>query len=182
MTDKHVMRGFRLAGAAAMLAAAGGVQAQTGLPKGTPEIYDQLIACRALTDQAQRYTCYDTQVAALEAAVTSKQVAIVDREQIREARRGLFGLTLPSIRLFGGGDKDDSDAPKEIEATISTAYRGGYGEWFIVLEDGAKWHQIDNKTIMSPKPGQTIRIRSGVLGSYMANVNKQPAIKVRREN
>ena len=44
---------------------------------------------------------------------------VVDKAEIREARRGLFGFKLPKIRLFGGGDDDDDEA-NSVEARVDS--------------------------------------------------------------
>jgi hypothetical protein len=156
------------------------------MPRGRPEVFKKLLDCRAITEAAQRLACYDGQVAALESAEAKQDVVVVDRKQIREARKSLFGLTLPKIDLFGGSDDDSKPQEEgfsEIETTVSRASLRGDGKWFLVLADGAKWVQTERKTMVrDPKAGSTIKIRRAALGSYMANIDGQNAIRVRREN
>ncbi|MEP6339745.1 MAG: hypothetical protein ABJ070_07905, partial [Parasphingorhabdus sp.] len=84
-----------------------------------PAIYTELVGCKTISDPTRRLACFDEKVAALESATESKQVVIADREQVKEARRGLFGLSLPRIKLFGG-DKDEGAEIKEIEVKIAS--------------------------------------------------------------
>jgi hypothetical protein len=103
-----------------------------------------------------------------------------------KARKGLFGLTLPDLGLFGGKDAEEKDPDQEgiskIESTIRSAGQNAEGNWVITLEDGAKWVQTEAKSIRTPKPGQPIRIRKAALGSFFANIDGQTAIRMKRQN
>ncbi|MDE2560677.1 MAG: hypothetical protein KGL48_00385 [Sphingomonadales bacterium] len=145
----------------------------------TPRVFQDLLDCRQLTDPAQRLACYDQKVTTLEQAQQSHDIVVADKAEVHEARKGLFGLSLPSIKLFGGGS--DEDEIKQIDAVAKSARQVGYGAWQFTLEDGATWQQIDTQTVVfGPRPGSRIRIRRGALGSFIANIDGQPGIKVRR--
>jgi hypothetical protein len=85
-----------------------------------PAIYTDLVACKDIAESTARLACYDEKVTALQTAQSSNQVVIADREQVREARRGLFGLTLPRIKLFDG-DGDEGDQIEAIDGVIQSA-------------------------------------------------------------
>ncbi|MEP3226104.1 MAG: hypothetical protein ABJO01_09020 [Parasphingorhabdus sp.] len=146
-----------------------------------PAIFTDLVACKNITDADQRLACFDEKVAALETAQSSNQVVIADREQVREARRGLFGLSLPRIRLFGG-DGDEGDKIDQVESKIVSARASRRGKWILKLEDGAVWQQTDAPRSSSrrPRAGDTIAIKRGSLGSFVAKVNDGRAFKVKR--
>lgn len=183
---KHSVALVLLASSAANAGAAPGPD-QPPAPARAPAL-QRLMDCRTLTEPAARLDCFDKQVAALDAAVSGREVIVADRETVREARRGLFGLTLPTIRLFGGGsrgvDADNNDEDiKEIESTVRSVGRVQNSRWLFTLADGARWQQIDTRNLPSdPHPGSKIRIRSALLGSYLANLDGQIAIRVRRIN
>ena len=148
-----------------------------------PEIFQKLVDCRAVPDSAQRLACYDAQVSLLDAAETREEVVVVDRAQIKKARKSLFGLTLPSLSMFGG-DKDDGteEGFSFIESKIAAIKTTPDGKYAFKLEDGARWTQTEYQSMRTPKVGDTIRIRKAALGSFMANINERPAIRVKREN
>lgn len=176
---------IRPIGAAAILLSimSTGAAAQDGEKR--PEIYTRLIDCRSVADPAARLACYDAQVAALDQAEKDRQLIIVDRAQVREARRGLFGLTLPRLSIFGDGDRERAEAEEftSIETTIKSARTDGRGRWNIILEDGARWVQVDSRELsIDPRAGHKIQIRQAALGSFLANVSGQTAIRVRRVN
>lgn len=170
----------------AMLAAAACPALAADPAKPRTPILAKLVECRSIADDAGRLACYDLQVKQLDQAERNADVVVVDRTQIRKARRSLFGLTLPDISIFG--DRDERGAPEEegvtkIESTILRATQNGNGRWVLTLEDGAKWVQADTRTVArSPRPGMPIVIRRAAMGSFLANIDKQIAIRVDRFN
>ena len=143
-----------------------------------PALLGDLIACRAITNINQRVTCYDRQVSALDEAERKRDVVLVERSEIRKARRSLFGLPLPKLNIFDG----DGDEPefKRIDVSIRNAQRSG-GKWLFELDDGTRWIQSDSEEVArSPKTGNRIRIRRAAVGSFFANIESAPAIRVRR--
>jgi hypothetical protein len=154
-----------------------------------PAVVQKLLDCRALTDATARLACLDAGVAALAGAVENRDVLVADREDVKKARRGLFGLTLPSFNLFGtdkedadrGEKKDERGALTEIEATITSARPSRTAGWRMVLDDGSVWVQTDNASFRhDPRAGMKVRIRKAALGSYFANVDGQTAVRVKR--
>lgn len=144
----------------------------------SPLAYERLLQCRSTSDPEARLACYDSNVLALQQAKERRELVIVDREEVREAKKGLFGLKLPELRLFGSGQDEDVT---ELEATIASARQYTPGRWRIVLQDGATWDQIDDAVLSrTPSNGQKIVIRRAALGSFKAKINNQPGIRVRR--
>ena len=148
-----------------------------------PAVYVTLAECRSEADAAARLACFDQASEKLELAIRAKEVTIVDKAQVEKAKRGLFGLRLPSLGIFGGGDAagdNEGNQLQQIESTVTSA-GGGPAGWTISLADGSIWQQTDGNTLaLSPKPGMPVLVKRGALGSYMMNVRKQPAIRVKR--
>ena len=169
--------------AGAILGPAAALAADQEKPVERAGLYTKLIDCRSIADPGQRLACYDAQVATLEAAVAKSEVVVVDKVQIKKARRSLFGLTLPNLSIFGNDDNDgDEDGKSRLETKIGSAAQRDDGKWLIILEDGAKWLQTDSLRVRTPKPGQPVKIRKAAMGSYLANINGQIAIRVTRVN
>jgi hypothetical protein len=171
--------------ALALLATAAPADAQRRRGTPTPErpaVLNQLTACRQIAAEAERLACYDRQVAALEAAEASREIAVVDRQQIRRTRRSLFGLTLPDLGIFGGDDDDGEDgaAVNEINSTIVAIGTGADGRTTYRLQDESVWVQTEGRAGF-PRAGEAIRIRRGPLGSFLANIAGRPAIRVIRQ-
>ena len=141
-----------------------------------PAVYKTVVDCKAVADSAARLACYDAAVAAMDAAQRGKDLVVTDRAAIREARRGLFGLSLPRIRLFGDGGDDQI---KEINGKLSAVRSANDGMAIFVLEDGARWKQTDGRPSFA-KSGDPIRIRRTALGGFMANIKGDVGVRVIR--
>lgn len=167
-----------------ILGTLGAVLALSGLAVAAPKPKDeplppvvQAVAdCRTLQGDAERLACYDRGVAAMLAAREKHDLVVADRETVRETKRGLFGLTLPKLRLFGGTEGDDV---QQIETTIGSVRMAKDGFAVLELADGAHWKQTDGPNQYA-KPGQKIKIRRAALGSFLANIGSGPAVRVIR--
>ena len=148
-----------------------------------PELVDNLFACRDEEDATARLACFDRAIAVMQQAEADRDLIIADREQVREARRGLFGFSLPKIRLFGGSDKNGEriEEVKEIEEPLASFGSTAMGRASFTLQGGARWVQTDNVPVLGhPKPGDVVRIEQAALGSYKANIDGRRAIRVKR--
>ena len=168
---------YLLAAGAAICAAPASAQRQ---PTPRPQALTRVLDCRTIQSAGERLACFDREVAALQAAEASRELVVVDRQQIRRTRRSLFGLTLPSLGLFGD-DNDDPEVVNEITGTVRTVSQNAYRRYTFTLEDGQRWAQIDGTDLgIEPRAGDPIRIRRAAMGSYLANVRGQTAMRVRR--
>ena len=172
---KHAVIGLALA----VVAAAPAVAKDKDKPAAPPAVYQAVVDCRALGDAAQRLACFDRTVGEMAKAGEAKDLVVLDRETMRETRKGLFGFNLPKLKLFGGGDDDDKDEITQIDSTIAGIRTANDGMPVFTLADGAKWKQTEGRNVF-PKVGDAIRIKRATLGSYMANVDKRSAVRVMR--
>lgn len=166
--------------AVAAFAAAGPALAQDEDDMAAPQVYNDLIACRALTDDAARLACYDRNVATMQAQAEDESILVVDREEVRDAERGLFGLRLPRLgRLFGGGDENRVN---EIESTITAVAGDPRRGWRFRLENESLWVQTDTRDRLSrdPRVGHSVIIRRAALGSFRAEIDGMRLIRVQR--
>ncbi|WP_420138275.1 hypothetical protein [Sphingomonas sp.] len=146
---------------------------------------EPLLSCRSVTETTARLACFDTQAAALYAATQNKQITVVDAAEMKKVRRSLFGFQLPRLNLLArdtAGNDPEKDID-EIQSTIKSAFQRGDGRWVVVLDDDARWVQNDSTTLrFDAKAGDPIRIRKAAMGSYLARINNQTAIRMMREN
>ena len=164
----------------ALLAASPAIAVQKGKPAATSPLVAALDACRKIADGAQRLDCYDRASAALVGATASGEVSVVDRGQMRQARRALFGYSMPKLPFFSG-DRSGEDDKGEINSTIKSSRPIGYERFQIVLADGAVWETTQTYLSFSePRKGQKIHIKRGPLGVYYLTVDGQVAVKGRR--
>ena len=145
---------------------------------GTPQSVQQLIACRSITDSAQRLACYDRQAALVSQAIASKELVVIDKARATAAKRSLFGFSIPDFGgLFGGAD----DEVKEIASTITRVDHNPEGGWLVWLADGSTWTQTDDAPLgLPPERGNKVVVHRGTLGSFFLRVNGQPGIRVKR--
>lgn len=172
--------GLALAAGVAALATAGTAPAADA-PKGRAAQLQAVVDCRAVPDPAERLACYDAAAASLDEAEKKGDVVVVDKGQVREARRAAFGFDfrMPSFMTAG----EEPDALDRITATVASARRDPRGRWVIRLEDGAVWRQVDDKSLYKdPRPGSTVEIRTASLGSYFMKIDGQTQIRVHRDN
>ena len=56
----------------------------------------------------------------------------------------------------------------------------GDGKWIMVLPDGATWQYAEINRYVEPTRGDKILIKKAALGSFMANIDGQRAVRVER--
>ncbi|MBR9824827.1 MAG: hypothetical protein GYB36_03365 [Alphaproteobacteria bacterium] len=158
------------------------------------DVLDGLLACRAITDDAQRLQCFDAASSAVASAEESGDLVAVSRQEIEAVERDSFGLALPSIpfltRNRGGDDapreraqiadatgsevveRDDTGQISVIRLPIASARRLG-NEYVFTLENGQVWRQTESRHVVVPRnlDGAFLEIRTAALGSFMAKVN-----------
>jgi hypothetical protein len=142
-----------------------------------------LQSCRSIADAAQRLACYDKAVDVLAAATASGETVVVERDDVRKARKGLFGFTLPKIGFLTGREdnKDDQNDAARLETTVTAARAIGYGKWRFTVEGGAVWETVEASIAFDdPEPGAKVTIEKGSLGAYYAKVGKGRRVQAKR--
>ena len=167
-------------------AALGAMVAASQAPAATPALkrpaaLQAVVDCGKIADDGQRLKCFDAAVAKMTEAEKSGDLLAIDREQRRAVTRQAFGFALPSLTMFDRGEK--SDEADRLTETLATAWQTPDGKWMFRLRNGAVWRQIDDYTLgRDPHPGSAIVIRRAMLGSYILNVDGQPALRVHRDS
>ena len=166
--------------AAAVATVSVGALAAPKKPQERPEAFEALVRCRAITDNEARLRCFDSAAAGLQQAAERSELVVVDRKQIQETKRSLFGLDIPNLNPFGGSDEGVEEV-KSVEGVVASATSMG-GRWTVRLEDGSTWTQTDYSTLaVAPKRGHKVKITRASLGSYMMRVNGQPGVRAKRQ-
>ncbi|CAM3265903.1 hypothetical protein SPAN111604_13820 [Sphingomonas antarctica] len=166
----------------AVLALAGTSLAAADAPPAARP-YTALQACRAIADPAQRLACYDSAAAALDTATKNQDVVIVDRQEVKKARKGLFGFNLPRIGFLAGreGNVDDQADEQTLDDTVASARPLPYGKWRITLTTGGVWETVEvDSRFTDPRPGMAVNLTKGAMGNYFLKVAKGRAISARR--
>lgn len=138
---------------------------------------DALARCAAIPDAAARLACYDREVAVLRKAVDDRQVAVVEQSDIRKTQRELFGVAVPSVKLFDALGERDLD---RLETTVAAAGHTGDGRLTFTTAEGSVWEETDDLPIYSVKPGRKVTLKRGALGSFFASFDKGASVRARR--
>ena len=166
--------------AGAVAAGSAALAQRKAAPAPPSALVTALDRCRTIADAAQRLACFDSAAGALVAAANSGDIRVVDRAQIQQAKRSLFGFSMPKLSLFSG-DSDD-DKVDRLETTIKSVEQLNSGHYRIVLAaEDAVWVTSESKLNLDPpRKGQKITILAGPLGSYFLRINGQNGIRGRR--
>lgn len=172
------MRNLVMIAALSALLVGSGAAARTRPDTGTPAAVQQLLACRAIADSAQRLACYDRQAATVNQAIASRDLVVIDKARATAAKRSLFGFSVPNFGgLFGSG----SDDVKQIDGTIAEVGYNPEGGWLLKLADGSVWTQVDDAQLgLPPRRGEKVIVKRGSLGSFYIEFAKQVGFKVKR--
>lgn len=148
-------------------------------PTTPPPAFQRLVDCRKIVDPAQRLACFDREAAVVQGATERRELVVVDRQQIRQTRRTLFGLTLPRLGFLDGED-DDAPEQQQVEGTIRAVSTDRTGKWLVQLED-ATWRATEvDEYQATPKVGQKAVVRRGPLGSYIMSIEKRRGVRAVR--
>lgn len=160
------------------MVAASGASAKALPPTAPPAAVQSLLSCRSIADSALRLACYDKAAQGFAEAVTKREVVVIDKARANEARRSLFGFSIPNFgALLGGG----GDEINQIQSTVQGAVENGDGSFTITLADGSAWMQTDSTPVaLPPRRGDKVVVKRGTLGSYFLKLGSQPGFKAKR--
>jgi hypothetical protein len=143
-----------------------------------PKVYTDIVACRSVTDAAERLQCFDAATKALETATTNRQVVMLDQGDVQKTKKSLFGFALPNIRFFGESAEDQANEFKEIEGELANVQALPYGMYQFTIEDAGTW-QTTEGTSAFLKNGKKFKIKRAAFNSYLLVVDNK-GIRVKR--
>lgn len=168
----------RIAGLALAAAAAlPGLPAHAQSEKQSENKLQALRDCRAIEQPEERLACFDAAVSSIIARQDSGELQVVDKEDIAETRRGLFGFSLPKIGIFGAGD-DRVDTI--LHSRITGLRRIRSDHWEIEISEGSVWQATNTPRRFKPEVNDEIELEKAALGSYWLRVNGALGVKARR--
>jgi hypothetical protein len=176
---KAVFAGSGLVLASLLMAGAAGAKDKE--PRRNSPLVNALAACRQIPDAAQRLACFDKASGDLLAATEKGDLNVVDRAELRQARKSLFGFTMPRLPFFAG-DKSADDVSDKLNSKVTAVKEMPYGRVQVRIAEGnAVWETLEtNSSFDIPKVGDTIEIRRGALGGYTLQFGRQRGVKGRR--
>lgn len=177
---KTIICGSAIVAAATLLGGGAAASKDKDPPNRSP-LVTAIAACRQIADPAQRLACFDKASGDLVAATDKGDVRIVDRSELRQARRSLFGFNMPRLPFFSGDDSAD-EAAKKLVSKVTAVRALPHDRYQVRLADGgALWETLESYgAFHAPKVGDSVEINRGPLGSYILRFGKQRGIKGRR--
>jgi hypothetical protein len=135
-----------------------------------------LMACRMLTDGAARLACFDREAATLAGTATTPQPASAPALNPKEQ----FGLPEHALvqKEIAAGTRPS--AVNTIEARVAQLSRTSDGRSVITLDNQQVWRQLMVDRDLLLKPGETVTISRGVLGSFWLETKEGRGTKVTR--
>lgn len=139
--------------------------------------------CRALKDDTARLKCFDSTMDELALSVASGETVVIDRQQVRSARKGLFGFVMPRIPFLTGhaGNAEDKVDEARLETTVKSSQAIRDGKYRFTVESGGIWETTETSlTFEQPKPKQAIILERGSLGGYFVRIGKGRRVSAKR--
>ncbi len=145
----------------------------------------QMVACRQNPDARARAVCYDAAFDRLQQQIAQRQVVIVDREQVAQDRKSLFGFSggehrAAPVREAKQAKLQPVEDLAEIDSTVTSATSYGYEQWTIRLANGAIWRSTEAGITVSPRPGTKVHIHRALMGSFFMKVGSGRTVRAMR--
>lgn len=152
----------------------GAAIAQQQTETGDVGVLDQLKACRTIADPADRLACYDREVGSVLDRTEQGSLQVVDQKEVENARRRLFGLNIPKLKILGG----DREEMESLVTTITSVRQINRETWTFITEEGSVWRITDAPMRFNgPKPGQSVEFKRAAMGTFFIRVNGQMGVK-----
>jgi hypothetical protein len=140
-----------------------------------------LMACRMLTDDAARLACFDREAAALagNATAPTPQPQQPSSAPALNAKQQ-FGLPEHALveKEIAAGTRPI--AVNTIEARVAQLSQTSDGRSVVTLDNQQVWRQLTVDKDLLLKPGETVTISRGVLGSFWLETKQGRGTKVTR--
>lgn len=144
------------------------------------EYLEGLRACQVVADDTDRLACFDAAVGNIVTATETGDVQVIDREDMRQTRRSLFGFNLPNLGLFGGSDEDEEEDELFTTTIASVRYLSSRKARFTTAE-GAVWEMKNIPRRLRPiEAGDTVEFKPASLGYFFVRIDGQLGVKGRR--
>jgi len=141
---------------------------------------DELIACRGLSENAQRLACFDHAAETLAGARASGELMVLDRKAVVVRKQQRFGLTTSTSEMFGGGAADQATEVRQLDSKVAAVTSAkAYGRFDIQLTNGSVW-QTAEAMAFPPRVGAAITLKEAPLGGYRATIAGGRSILVKR--
>lgn len=133
--------------------------------------------CRAIAQSEARLVCFDAAVDNVIVRQDSGELQVLDKEDVAETRRGLFGFSLPKIGLFASNDEDENTI---LQSRITGLRRFRSDHWEIEISEGSVWKATNTPRQFRPEVGDEVELEKAAMSSYWLRVNGALGVKASR--
>lgn len=143
---------------------------------------EALRECQSITGTSERLACFDSAVGAMLDATAQGELRLVDREEVQDTRRRLFGFSLPDLGIFNSGADGQDDEIDLLQSNISRIHSVQRRTVVFEIEEGSVW-QINSAPawlIRRMEAGTPVEFKKAALGSFFIRIDGQTGIKGRR--
>lgn len=152
---------------------------------------DALKACTQISNESARLNCYDSAIASIDAGlaaeITARKQEMLAR-QADEKRIADAKTAQNKIDSFGASNlplerqpETRVEIPDILDAKIDVVSYDPYDKVVALLDNGQTWVQTESQTLPRIRPGDSVQIKRGALGSYrMVIVRMKRAFPVKR--
>ena len=157
----------------------------SSLAQAAQSTSDALVTCARETDDARRLRCFDAVVADLRSTPAAATAAVAATPNATQpaappptpaasvSREEKFGAR-------GGLDPERREELKEITGKVTEVGTRPHGEVVVTLDNGQVWAERSASSKIKVKVGDTVRIESGALGSFVLIAPNGRSSKVAR--
>lgn len=157
---------------------------------------DALLSCASQSDDAQRLRCFDAAVANLRKAPAAPAATAAVQSPAAAAPSPAAAAPPPAAaspppasaptaeQRFGArGDisPDRHEEIAELSGTVTELGTKPHGELIVTLDNGQVWAESQSGSKVKLKPGDTVKIERGAMGSYtlIANGRSSKVARIR---
>lgn len=139
-----------------------------------------LIECSKIGDVTARVACYDNNIGAAGGAVAA-QSGTGQPGSAPVATAGVAGAARENARSPQPTSAPAGELTRSTPVVTAIAERGP-GAYLLTLQGGAQWEFAEDvpPSYQPPRPGSTVQIERGTLGSYRMRFDGQEPVRVRR--
>lgn len=141
------------------------------------EYIDELRKCQAIAEDSSRLACFDAAALGLVTANETGEVRLIDKEDVRQARRQLFGLAAPEVDLLKPDEGEEVDNKYLESQIVSVRYLSRQKIQFTTTE-GALWEiKRAPKRLKRVEAGDKVVFKKASLGSFFIRIEGQLGVK-----
>lgn len=179
---------FKKLFATAVVACAAAAPALAASP--VEKAIDAAMACRTMSDNAQRLACFDAAMGGIETAKAEETTRFAEKKAAKEKKKkDDFGLRGNDVLVmdntpenFGGEAVPEIRAAQEekrlkaITATATSIKVNSLKQATLTLDNGQVWKQLEADTESLPRQADgksyAVTIKRATMGNYMATIEE----------